>query len=490
MKFSSWLILILFASAMAVSGRASGKPNVIYIMADELGYYEPSFMGGRNIQTPNVDRMAREGMRFNNLLAGSSVCAPTRCCFLTGKHSGHTSVRNNGDARSLRPEEATIASLLKTQGYATGGFGKWGCGGRGSPGVPEKHGFDVFFGYYDQQHAHSYYPPYLVRNSQEVPLEGNYGTHGKTYSQYVIHEAALRFIRENKDRPFFAYLPYTPPHGNFEIPDEDPAWQQYKDKGWPEPARRYAAMVTMLDRQIGEVFSLVKEFKIDDNTLVFFSGDNGANDYFKSDEYPRGIHLGNKNPATGVEFRGKKTTLYDGGLRVPFVARWPGKISAGSVSDYVRYFPDLLPTIAEVAGCQPPADIDGISIVPELIGESAAGRKQKQHEFLYWEIADWIAVRQANWRAVKPPGGNRWELYDLSKDPSETANLAAEQPDVLARLVNIAKEAHEPLKEGTYARMDLHERDRRAKFGKQDEPETQPKAKAKKAKSKAPVGAD
>jgi arylsulfatase A-like enzyme len=487
MKHTKLLTVFFLAAALAFSDQASGRPNIIYIMADELGYYEPSFMGGRNIQTPNLDQMAREGMRFNNLLAGSSVCAPTRCCFLTGKHSGRTSVRNNGEARSLRPEEVTVASLLKTRGYATGGFGKWGCGGRGSTGVPEKHGFDVFFGYYDQQHAHSYYPPYLVRNSQEVPLEGNYGTHGKTYSHYVIHEAAKRFIRENKDQPFFAYLAYTPPHGNFDIPDEDTAWMLYKDKPWPESARRYAAMTTMLDRHIGEVLALLKELGVDNNTLMFFSGDNGGNDYFRSEEYPRGIHLANKHPATGVEFRGKKGTLYEGGLRVPFVARWPGKIIAGRVSDHLGYFPDLLPTIAEVAGCEPPDDIDGISILPELIGESAAGRKQQQHEHLYWEIADWVAVRQGNWRAVKPPGGDHWELYDLSADPSESSNLAAKQPDMLARLVAIARKAHEPLEEGSYARSDLHARDRRAKFGKQDEPgESQPNRKAKgKAKARS-----
>jgi arylsulfatase A-like enzyme len=471
---------VMLMAALANLAEAAGKPNVIYIMADELGYYEPSFMGGRNIQTPNLDRMAKEGMRFNNLLAGSSVCAPTRCCFLTGKHSGHTSVRNNGDARSLRPEESTVASLLKAQGYATAGFGKWGCGGRGSTGIPEKHGFDVFFGYYDQVHAHSYYPPYLVRNSQEVPLEGNYGTHGKTYSQYIIHDAAMRFIREHHTKPFFAYLPYTPPHGNFDIPDGDPTWQLYKDQPWPEAARRYAAMVTMLDRHVGQVLSLLKELEIDNNTLVFFSGDNGGNDYFKSEKYPRGIHLANKHPSTGVEFRGKKGMLYEGGLRVPFLARWTGKIPAGGVSNHLGYFPDLLPTIADVAGCEPPAEIDGISFLPELIGEAAAGKKQQQHDYLYWEIGEWIAARQGNWRAVKPPGDSKWELYDLASDPSESNNLAAERQELLAKLLAIAKTAHQPLKEGTYAKSDLHERDRRAKFGTHNEPgDAQPKAKAK-----------
>jgi arylsulfatase A-like enzyme len=320
-----------------------------------------------------------------------------------------------------------------------------------------------------------------------VPLEGNYGTHGKTYSHYVIHDAAMRFIRENKGRPFFAYLPYTPPHGNFDIPDSDPAWAIYKDKPWPESARRYAAMVTMLDRHVGEVLGLLKELQIDNSTLVFFSGDNGGNDYFKSDQYPRGIHLANKDPSSGVEFRGKKGTLYEGGLRVPFVARWPEKIPAGSVSEFIGYFPDILPTIAEATGCEKPADIDGISFLPELIGESAAGRKQEQHDYLYWEIADWIAVRQKNWRAVKPPGDSRWELYDMARDPSESNDLAAQKPDMLAKLLAIAKQAHQPLEEGTYARGDLHERDRRAKFGKHNEPaESQPNGKAKKkAKAKS-----
>lgn len=203
--------------AYAADAPAS-RPNIVYIMADELGYFEPGFMGGETIQTPNLDRMAAEGIRFNNFFAGSSVCAPTRCCLMTGKHSGHASVRANGGGTPLRADEVTIASLLKQRGYATGGFGKWGCGGRSSTGVPERHGFDVFFGYYDQVHAHTYFPPYLIRNSKEVPLPGNSGgTAGKTYSQYVIHKAAMDFIREHHQRPFFAYLPYTPPHGLFNI---------------------------------------------------------------------------------------------------------------------------------------------------------------------------------------------------------------------------------------------------------------------------------
>ncbi|MDA1277452.1 MAG: arylsulfatase [Verrucomicrobia bacterium] len=451
---------------------AAAQPNVIYIMADELGYYEPGFMGGQNIQTPHIDRMAAEGVKFNNLFAGSSVCAPTRCTFLTGKHSGHTSVRSNGGGTPLRADETTIASMLKPLGYATGGFGKWGCGGRDSTGVPERRGFDVFLGYYDQVHAHTYYPPYLIRNSEEVPLRGNNGgSAGQTYSHYVIHKAAMTFIRENAQRPFFAYLPYTPPHGNFDIPDDDPAWALYQDKPWTEPARRYAAMVTMVDRQVGEILALLKELSIDNNTLVFFSGDNGGNDYFKSAEHPRGVHLANKHPRTGVEYRGTKGTLYEGGLRIPFIARWPGKITPGRVSEHLGYFPDMLPTIAEVTGTEAPADVDGLSLVPELIGEAAAGRKQTRHEFLYWEIGGWIAIRQGNWRAVKPNRSTRWELYDIATDPSEAKNLAEAESHVLAKLTELAKKAHDPVREGTFTSPDRHERDRRAKFGRHDQPQ-------------------
>ncbi len=455
---------------LAVQAGAAEPPNVVYIMADELGYYEPSYMGNPNIQTPHIDQMAREGMIFNNLFAGSSVCAPTRCCFMTGKHSGHTSVRLNGGGTPMRAEEPTIASILKPLGYATGGFGKWGCGGRDSTGVPEQHGFDVFLGYYDQVHAHTYYPPYLIRNSQEVPLAGNHGgSDGETYSHYVINKAAMDFIRDNSKQPFFCYMPVTPPHGLFDIPDSDPAWAIYKDKPWAEPARRYAAMVTMVDRQVGELFAMLKELGIDENTLVFFSGDNGANDYFPSKEQPRGVHFGNKHPQTGAEYRGTKGTLYEGGLRIPFVARWPGKIKAGTVSEHLGYFPDMLPTIAEVTGATAPADIDGLSILPELIGETAAGHKQAVHDYLYWEISGWTAIRQGQWRAVQPKPKQPWQLYDLASDPGESKDLASTNADKLSQLIALAAKAHEPVREGVFTSTERHERDRRSKFGKQDE---------------------
>jgi arylsulfatase A-like enzyme len=480
-------ILASFLLAAATSTAAelsASKPNIIYLIDDELGYYEPGFMGGKTIQTPNLDKMAAGGIVFRNLFAGGSVCAPTRCSLLTGKHTGHCSVRSNGGGTPLRAQEETIASIVKARGYATGGFGKWGCGGRDSTGVPEKHGFDVFFGYYDQVHAHSYYPPYLIRNSEEVPLEGNHGgSEGKTYSRYVIHQEALKFIREHAKEPFFAYLPYTPPHGNFSIPDDDPAWAVYRDKPWPEPARRYAAMVTMVDRQMGEILALLKELGIEKNTLVFFSGDNGAADYFTSKDHPRGVHSGNKNPQTGVEYRGKKGNLYEGGIRVPFFACWPGHIAPGRVSEYLGYFPDVLPTIAEATGAKAPADVDGLSLLAELIGEAAAGHKQAQHDFLYWETGGWTAIRQGQWRAVRPAAKKAWELYDVASDPSEAKDLAAAQPAILAQLTALAEKAHVPAIEGTFTTTVRHERDRRAKFGKQDEVDA-PRTKGTRRKAK------
>jgi arylsulfatase A-like enzyme len=476
-------LVFALAAMLPLLARAAptAKPNIVYIMADELGYFELSCLGNPHIRTPNIDRMAAEGIRFTQGMAGSAVCAPTRCCFLTGKHSGHTSVRLNGGGTPLRAGEPTIASILKPLGYATGGFGKWGNGGRGSTGVPEQHGFDVFVGYYDQVHAHSYYPPYLIRNSEELPLAGNRGnSDGTTYSHYVIMAEAVKFIRANKDRPFLAYLPVTPPHGNFDIPNSDPAWAIYQDKPWPEPARRYAAMVTMLDRHVGEIFALLKELGLDERTLVMFSGDNGGNDYFVTPEYSRGVHSANKDPKTGTEFRGRKGQLYEGGLRIPVIARWPGRIAPGRVSDLLWYFPDVLPTIAEVAGAKAPADTDGISILPELIGEAAAGRKQAQHEYLYWEITGQTAVRMRQWKAIQPKKDAAWELYDLSTDISEAKDLAPARPEILAQLQAFARAAHTPVVEGTFGSTVLHERDRAAKFGGNPPP---PKAKAKGKKS-------
>jgi arylsulfatase A-like enzyme len=439
----------------------AAPPNIVYIMSDELAYYELGHMGNPDIQTPRIDQMAAEGLRFTQALAGAPVCGPLRCTLMTGKHMGHASVRANDGGTPLRAGEATIASMLKAKGYATGGYGKWGCGGRGSSGVPEAHGFDDFFGYYDQVHAHSFYPAYLVRNSQEVVMPGNYGGRsGDTYTHYEIMGAGLQFIRANAERPFFAYFPITPPHGMYDIPDADPGWALYRDKDWPEDARRYAAMVTMVDRNVGQVLDLLKELSLEENTIVFFAGDNGGQDRFRTKDKPRGFFGPNVHPKTGVEFRGGKGQLYEGGLRIPSIVRWPGKIEPGRVSDLAWYQPDILPTLAELTGSQVPADIDGMSILPEIFAQP-----QKPHEFLYWEYGGQTAVRMGMWKAIRPKAKADWELYDLRTDVSEAKDVAAANSAILSKMIAHAESAHTPVKSGTFTDRSLHEKDRQAKFG-------------------------
>ena len=414
----------------------SKKPNIIYIMIDELGYFELSLMGNKYLETPNVDRMATQGMRFTQALAGGPVCAPTRCVLMTGQHTGHCTVRKNSQVWPMRADDVTVAEVLKKAGYATGGFGKWGCGDRGTTGVPEKHGFDIFFGYYNQTHAHSFFPNYLVRNGEKVPLKGNTGDYhtGKQFSHYLIFDESIKFIRENKDRPFFCYCAWTPPHGRWGIPEDDPDWLYFKDKPWPagtpRDAKVYAAMVKMVDRQVGDIFALLKELKIDDNTIVFFCGDNGGrggfNNIFDPNRY----------------FRGQKGNLYEGGLRIPMIVRWPGKINSGVVSDHLWYFPDVMPTLAELAEIDPPDNIDGISITPTLLGEDVVGREQRIHEFLYWEHRGHVAVRMGKYKAVKPGKNKPFELYDLDSDISERNNIADRHPDILAKMKSYAERSH------------------------------------------------
>ena len=358
--------------------------------------------------------------------------------------------------------------MLKSLGYATGGFGKWGCGGRGSTGVPEKHGFDVFFGYYDQVHAHSFYPAYLIRNSEEVVLPGNEGGRsGQTYSHYEIMSEGLQFIRDNKDGPFFCYLPITPPHGMYDIPDSDPSWTLFRDKSWPAEAKRYAAMVNMVDRNVGEVLDLLKELNLEGNTIVFFAGDNGGQDRFKTKDHPRGFFGPNVNPKTGVKFRGGKGNLYEGGLRIPSIVRWPGKIHPNQVSDLVWFQPDIFPTLAELTEAKPPADLDGISILPEILGEDAVGRKQEKHEFLYWEFGQQTAIRIGKWKGIQYRENRDWELYDLSTDISEANDVAAQHRDIVDQMKRYATASHAAERPGTYAdpKRTIHEKDRRAKWG-------------------------
>ena len=431
------------------------KPNIIYIMLDEWGYFEWSAMGHPILQTPNIDKMASEGIRFTQMLAGGNVCAPTRCALMTGQHTGHTTIRANGGGLALREDDVTIAEMLKAEGYATGGFGKWGLGDAGTTGVPEKHGFDTFFGYYHQVHAHTYYPRYLLHNSEKMYLEGNTGDFhtGEVFSHDLIHEAGMKFIRENKDRPFFAYLPWTPPHGQWKMPESDPAWQKYKDEKWdaknqrgPHDAQMYAAMVEMADRQIGEIMDLLRELEIDEKTIIFACGDNGGAPYFANESHSHGFFAPNLNPGTGERFRGGKGNFYEGGLRVPFIVRWPGQIEPGTVSNHLGYFPDVMPTLAELTGAKPGSDVDGISIAPTLYSE--AGRKQEEHEYLYWEDLKSCAVRMGSWKAVRPDKSRPFELYDLSTDIEELNDVAAQHSDILEKMMRYAGEAHTRIRSG------------------------------------------
>jgi arylsulfatase A-like enzyme len=405
------------------------RPNLLFIISDDLGNFDLGVNGGP-IQTPTLKRLAAEGMRFTNAYSGCPVCAPARSCLMTGTHTGHTTVRTNPGGVPLLATDVTVAQLLKAAGYVCGGYGKWGVGDVGTPGVPEQHGFDDFFGYYHQVHAHDYYTNRLFRSGQAVPLEGNAGGAKKTYSHYVIFEEMKKFIRANKDRPFFCYAPWTPPHGNFVIPDDDPAVALYKDQPWPQPVKTYAAMSSMVDRCTGETLALVKELGLDDKTLVFFCSDNG----------PPGRNEGTLNGAGPL--RGQKGSLYEGGIRVPMLVRWPGRIKPGTTSDLPWYFPDVLPTLTELAGAETPPGLDGLSIVPTLLGEAAAGRKQPEHEYLYWEYGGKQAVRLAHWKALRSKAGAPLELYDLAKDLGEADNVASAHPDIIAKMEAAMKAAH------------------------------------------------
>jgi len=429
------------AAALAIPRRLSAgqtpvmRPNIVFIIVDDMGYCDLGCYGSKTIHTPNIDRMAAEGARFTDAYSGATVCAPARSTLMTGYHMGHTSVRGNSGGIPLLDKDVTVAEVLKKAGYATGGFGKWGLGEVGTAGVPEKQGFDLFFGYYHQVHAHYYYTPYLWRNSKRVPLPGNEGKKKTQYTHNEIFRETLNFIRGNKDRPFFCYAPWTLPHGRYEFPKDDPAWAMYKDKPWPNDAKVVAAMDTMVDRHVGELVKLLKELDLDSNTIAFFCSDNGAARRFD------GVHN------SCGPMRGFKRSLYEGGIRTPMIVRWPGKIKAGVVSDLQWYFPDVMPTLAELAGATQhvPSGIDGISIVPTLLGGQAAGRKQKKHDYLYWEHGNLRAVRMGNWKAVlRLKKGQKTQLYDLSKDIGEKNNIAVQQPDIAAKLGAIMHQAHTP----------------------------------------------
>ncbi len=436
-------------------GASKDRPNILFILADDLGYGDLGCYGQKTIRTPHIDKMAEEGMRFTDHYAGSTVCAPSRCCLMTGLHSGHAWVRGNARV-PLRPSDVTIAELLKQAGYTTGIIGKWGLGEPETTGIPNKQGFDYWFGYLNQRHAHNYYPSYLWRNEEKFELKnevnhiiggrdrtpGGVATKRVEYSHDLFVADALSFVEHNKERPFFLYLALTIPHANNEAGNkgmEVPSFGPYADKDWPEPQKGHAAMITRMDRDIGKLMAKIKTLGLDEKTLVMFSSDNGPH------------KEGGGDPAffnASGPLRGYKRALYEGGIRVPMIARWPVKIKAGSTSDHISAFWDFLPTCCELAGVKIPPGIDGISMVPTLRGRNA---KQKKHAFLYWEFHEQgkkQAIRMGRWKGVrlnasKKPNGPI-ELYDLQNDISEKNNIADRYPEIVAKIEGYMKMARTP----------------------------------------------
>lgn len=432
--------------ASAANTKAAKKPNIIFLFADDLGYGDLGCYGQKQIKTPNLDRMAAEGMLFTQHYAGSTVCAPSRCVLMTGLHTGHCIVRGNGLV-PLRPEDVTVAELLKDAGYATALCGKWGLGEEGTTGIPNRQGFDYFFGYLSQVHAHNYYPEFLWQNETRYKLRnivdhasrgdkkslGGVSSNKAEYSHDLIATEALKFIEQNKGNPFYLYLSMTIPHANNEAGDkgmEVPDYGIYAEKDWPEPQKGHAAMITRMDGDIGKVFELLKKLGIDDNTLVIFTSDNGP--------HREGGNDPDFNDSNGL-LRGIKRDLYEGGIRVPMIARLPGRIKAGSRSDHVSAFWDFLPTACEAAGIKAPSGIDGISYLPELVG-----RKQKEHEYMYWEFHERNArqaIRMGKWKAIRDVRAGKIELYDLDRDLGETNDIAASHPDIVEKMRKLFKAA-------------------------------------------------
>lgn len=440
--------------AVCPSTHGTTQPNILLLMADDLGYGHLGCYGQEIIQTPRLDRLAAGGVRFTQAYSGCTVCAPARSVLMTGYHSGHTPVRGNSGGISLRDSDLTLAEILKSAGYSTGLFGKWGLGDAQTEGIPNKQGFDQFFGYLHQKHAHFYYTDYLWKNQEKYPLPGNENGGQAQYTHDLILEQSLDFIRENQEGPFFCFLSMTIPHHEFIVPEEtlnmySGKFEEHSPKErWrqgyahpEEPKATMAGMITHMDKGVGQVIDLLEELNIRENTLVIFASDNGAGDY--------GLAEPEFFKANGP-LRGYKGSLYEGGIRVPAIASWPGRIEAGSESAFAWYFADLMPTYAELAGASEkvPKDCDGLSIVPALIGEEAAGRAQGDREFLYWESGSEKelkkAVRIGDWKAVWPSPSDPIELYNLAEDLGEQNNIVDKNPRIAVQARQILSREHVP----------------------------------------------
>ena len=401
------------------------KPNIIFILADDLGYGELGCYGQKKIKTPNIDKLAAEGMRFTQCYAGSPVCAPSRCVLMTGLHTGHAIVRGNA-AVPLRPEDQTVAELLKKADYRTCAVGKWGLGLEKTTGAPNKKGFDEWPGYLDQLHAHNYYPTQIWRNTNLLLLDRNLGGRKGDYTHDLFTRVSTNFLRMSKGRPFFLYVAFTIPHANNELKEkgmEVPSDEPYAKEPWPQAEKNKAAMITRLDDSVGKIMTRLKELGLDENTVVFFSSDNGPHKEGGVDP---------KFFESSGPLRGIKRDVYEGGIRVPMIVRWPGRIKPGAISDQVWAFWDFLPTAAAIAGTKPPSDIDGISMLPALVG-----KRQKDHDFLYWEFHEngfSQAVRMGDWKAVRLGPDKPLELYQLKTDPAETENVAASNRGIVKKI--------------------------------------------------------
>lgn len=440
---------------------SSEKPNIVFILVDDLGYGDIGCFGQEKIQTPSIDLLAVEGIKFTESYSGNAVCAPCRSSLMQGLHPGHARVRGNGYnnyREALKEGDYTVATMLQEAGYKTGLFGKWGLALHNQYGIPNKMGFDEFFGYLNQRHAHCQYPEFLYHNEERVYYPEN-GTHHlienykgeQTYDAYgichplgiedpskakyafdVYCEKSLEFVRENKDNPFFLYLAYTPPHGAYVVPELG----EYTNKDWSQSHKVYASMITRVDTEIGKLMQLLKELNIDENTLVLFASDNGnTNGNAKKGETPTNIFFNDDSPRAGM-----KGDIRDGAFHVPAIARWPKKIQAAQTSDHVWAMWDFMPTAAEIINRQAPDITDGISILPTILGET---EKQKKHEFLYWEYKEEQAVRMSNWYGYKNKKG-KLEIYDLAKNPEQDKDLSAEYPEVASKIDGIMKKEHTP----------------------------------------------
>lgn len=442
-------LTLLAGSAITLQAQKNSTPNVIYILADDLGYGDVGCYGQTLIKTPNIDKMAAEGMQFMQHYSACTVSAPARCGLMTGKHNGHTEIRGNGGGKnadgekydtSLPASEVTIAEIFKQKNYATACIGKWGLGSVGSQGHPNSQGFDYFYGYLNQTHAHSYYPSYLIENETKVPLTG------KQYSHDLIEEKALGFIKANKDKPFFLYLAITLPHAEIQIPDE--YRKGLEDQFKPEtphngnytpqdkPHATFAAMVHRTDMTVGRVEALLKELNIDKNTLVIFTSDNGPHKEGGADP---------KFFQSSGPFRGIKRDLYEGGIRIPMIARWPDKVLKGVKNTNPSAFWDVLPTICDLIKVKTPESTDGISFLPELLGK----KQTRFHDFFYWEFHEQggkQAVLRGDWKLIKlqalNPEKTYFELYNIKNDITESENLVTKYPDRLKELQEIMDKEH------------------------------------------------